>query len=329
MATLLREPKCVVRTPVADSRRWNAFEPRDGDIVIGTFAKCGTTWTQRIVDLLVFQSADVRPFGDISPWLDSTIFNPLEEDLATLKAQTHRRYIKSHLPFDALPVWDTVKYIHVGRDGRDARLSWQNHEKGFTPEFRAHVGVQAQALAAEQGNAPGGPPPPAPEDPRDYLLQWFADMEAQLAEPDKPRATRFGFPFFGFETTYWRERHRPNLLFVHYNDLKEDLAGEMRRIADFLDIAIPQSKMPVLVEAARFESMKKNGNALFPKLPDVFDKGADRFINQGRSGRWRECLKAEDIARYQAIVQRACTPGLASWLEGGRRGAGEPKASGD
>src|SRR5437879_5680814 len=63
MAELLRAPAQEVRTPVADSRRWNLFEPRDGDIVIGTFAKCGTTWTQRIVDLLVFQSPDVRPFG--------------------------------------------------------------------------------------------------------------------------------------------------------------------------------------------------------------------------------------------------------------------------
>jgi hypothetical protein len=326
MAALLREPKQVVRTPVVDSRRWNQFEPRDGDIVIGTFAKCGTTWTQRIVDLLVFQSPDVRPFADISPWLDSNIFNTIEDDLATLKAQTHRRYIKSHLPFDALPVWDTVKYIHVGRDGRDARLSWQNHEQGFTPEFSAHVGVQAMALAAERGEAPSGPPPSAPKDPREYLLQWIGQMEAQC---DEPGPTRFGQQFFDFEATYWNERQRPNLLLVHYNDLKEDLAGEMRRISDFLGIATPESLMPSLVEAAGFETMKKDGDALFPKLKKVFDRGADRFINQGRSGRWREYLKDGDIARYQAIMTRACTPGLAGWLEGGRRIAGEPRSSCD
>lgn len=329
MATLLRAPERVVRTPVTDSRRWNRFEPRDGDIVIATFAKCGTTWTQRIVDLLVHQSPDVRPFAEISPWLDSTIFNPIEDDLATLEAQTHRRYIKSHLPFGALPVWDTVKYIHVGRDGRDARLSWQNHEQGFTPEFSAHVAAQARALAAERGEAPGAPPPRPPENPRDYLLQWFGQLEAELDAQGQGEPNRFGHPFFGFEASYWKERDRSNLLLVHYNDLKEDLAGEMQRIADFLDIDTPPALRPSLVAAAGFAAMKKDGDALFPKLKLAFDRGADRFINQGRSGRWRECLTPGDIVRYEAIVERACTPGLARWLEGGRRAAGEPKWSPD
>ena len=98
MPKLLRAPVRHYNTPVADSRRWDRFQPRDGDIIIATFAKCGTTWTQRIVDLLVFQSPDVRPFGDISPWLDAKIFNPLDDDLATLEAQTHRHNNKTHQP---------------------------------------------------------------------------------------------------------------------------------------------------------------------------------------------------------------------------------------
>jgi aryl sulfotransferase len=330
MAQLLRAPTHVVQTPVVDSRRWDQFEPRDGDIVIATFAKCGTTWVQRIVDLLVFQSPEVRPFGDISPWLDSTLFNSVENDLATLRAQTHRRYVKSHLPFDALPVWDTIKYIHVGRDGRDARLSWQNHQQGFRQDFMARIAAQAMALAAQRGETPTGPPPAAPEDPRAYLMEWFAELEAALDAPgDRGASTRFGFDFFGFEATYWRERRLANLLLVHYDDLSENLAREMRRISDFLGIATPDALMPSLVEAARFEAMKRDGDALFPRLKEVFDRGADRFISQGRSGRWREYLRPDDVARYEAIVCRASTPGLACWLENGRGIAGDPRSSRD
>lgn len=248
----------------------------------------------------------------------------LEDDLATLRAQTHRRYVKSHLPFDALPVWDTVKYIHVGRDGRDARLSWQNHEQGFRPEFAARIAASAMALAAAHGEAPAGPPPPGPADPREYLVHWFGELEAALGRPGGATAT-----FFGFETTYWRERARPNLLHVHYDDLKEDLAGEMHRISEFLGIDTPDALMPALVEAARFETMKRDGDALFPKLRMAFDRGADRFINRGASGRWREYLRPEDVTRYEAIAARVATPRLARWLEGGRRAAGDPRLSSD
>lgn len=309
-------------SPVLDSRRWAGFEPRDGDVVVATFSKCGTTWMQRIVDLLVHQSPDVRPVSDISPWLDSTIFNSIEADLAVLAAQTHRRYMKSHAPFDALPVWDSVKYIHVGRDGRDSRLSWQNHQAGFRPEFVQRIISNAMSLARASGRPPQ-PPPPAPTDPRDFLLQW---MEAMEAAPEGPGADPH---FFEFEATYWRERTRENLLFVHYDDMIEDLAGEMRRISDFLEIDTPESLMPALVEAARFGTMKAQGDDLSPMLKLAFDRGADRFIHQGRSGRWREVLRPEDVARYEAIAARKASPALAAWLERGRRGAGDPREAPD
>lgn len=322
MPKLLRAPSRVVINPVMDSRRWHTFEPRDDDIIIATYRKCGTTWTQRIVDLLVFQSPETRAFGDISPWLDAAIFNPLDEDLATLGAQTHRRYIKSHLPFDALPLWDTVKYIHVGRDGRDAALSWQNHEQGFTVEFRQRIGARAMELAAEGGGRPMAPPAPRPEDPREYLLQWMDELESAPEDDEAGEPT-----FFGFENTFWRERQQPNLLFVHYNDLIADLEGEMRRISDFLGIDTPNGLMPKLADAARFKAMKKSGDALFPKLRLAFDRGADRFLNRGESGRWRQYMTEEDTRRYTNLVRKRASPGLAAWLEHGRRGAGDPRQS--
>ena len=48
--------------------------------------------------------------------------------------------------------------------------------------------------------------------------------------------------------TYWRARRTENLLLVHYNALKADLEGEMRRIADFLSIEPPAELWPRLVD---------------------------------------------------------------------------------
>src|SRR3954462_12883659 len=111
MVKLERAPSRAYRTPIMDRTHWDDFEVRGDDIVIATYPKCGTTWTQRIVDLLVFQDPAPRALMQTSVWLDARIFAPLEDDVATLEAQSHRRFIKSHLPFDALPIYDSVKYI--------------------------------------------------------------------------------------------------------------------------------------------------------------------------------------------------------------------------
>jgi len=105
MQQLIREPEIAVRSRVFDSARWDGYRPRPDDIVIATYSKCGTTWMQRIVAMLVMQSAEPQPVWDLSPWPDMRIFGPIEEVLAHAEAMTHRRFFKSHLPFDALPVY--------------------------------------------------------------------------------------------------------------------------------------------------------------------------------------------------------------------------------
>lgn len=324
MTRIERAPTREVRTPVMDSHRWDAFKPRHDDIIIATYPKCGTTWTQRIIDLLVFQDPEPRPILDIAPWLDARFFAPIEDDLATLEAQTHRRFIKSHLPFDALPVYEGAKYIHVARDGRDAFLSWHNHMSGFTPEARMRV---ATVILNDPLLAPmmaGGPPPPTPEDPQVYFQTWIAE-----AEEEARMGPGANLSYFDFENTYWAERHRANLLFVHYNDLKSDLPGEMRRISDFLEIDTPADRLSVLAEAARFDAMKANGEALLPRIGDMFDNGSQRFLNKGSNGRWRDVLTDADLARYEAVFRRKVSQACADWLEHGRLGAGDPRKLAD
>src|SRR6267143_6116526 len=110
-----------------DSNRWDGFELRPGDIIISTPPKCGTTWTQMICALLIFQTpAFDRPLDLISPWFDM-LTRPRADVVADLEAQTHRRFIKSHTPLDGLPAGEGVTYLCVGRDPRDAAVSMSHH----------------------------------------------------------------------------------------------------------------------------------------------------------------------------------------------------------
>ena len=315
MPTLQRAPTREYRTLSMDSHRWDGFTPRDGDIVIATHPKCGSTWMQRIIDLLVFQSPEPRQLRQTSPTIDSAVGAAADAVLGALEAQTHRRFIKTELPFDSLPVWDGVSYIHVGRDGRDMCWSMHNHVLGFRPEIQR---IRAELAAQDPRFKVRFPEPPV--DPRTFFLEWIAEAEA-----DEPAALGADLPFFEFETTFWRERRRPNLLFTHYADLKADLAQEMRRISEFLQIDTPESRLGELAHAAAFETMKRDGDAILPGLDMAFDRGVDRFINQGVNGRWQGVLTAPDLERYDALVRRRFTPAQAAWTAQGRHVAGDPR----
>src|SRR5690349_5042298 len=121
------EPRRRYRSVIHDSARWDGFRFREGDIVISTAPKCGTTWLQMMCGLLIFQDASFdRPLAEISPWLD-IVSRPRAQVHALLDAQRHRRFIKTHTPLDGLPLDDRVTYVCVGRDPRDVGVSWDNH----------------------------------------------------------------------------------------------------------------------------------------------------------------------------------------------------------
>ena len=307
MPTLLRPASQEVRTWAFDSRRWSGYRPRADDIVIATYPKCGTTWMQRIVGMLVLGSPDPFPIHDLSPWIDARFRQPIEEVMAKLDAQTHRRFIKTHLPLDALPLYEEVRVIHVARDGRDACASYHNHSVAYTPAALAsldRIGVEDERI--------GRPlPRPAP-DLRSFYMAWIAG--------DAPP----GIDFFDFEASYWAERARPGMLLVHHNDLKADLAAEMRRIAGFLGIACPDALLARLAAAGEFEAMRRDGDRLMPNAGATFEGGAGRFLFKGTNGRWRDALTPDDLALYDARVAARLPPDCARWVEGGRQAAGDP-----
>src|SRR5215212_12109201 len=140
-------PRTRYRAIIADSGRWDGFAFRPGDIVISTPPKSGTTWTQMLCALLIFDGPEFpAPLGDISPWLDMCN-RPLAEVTGALAAQTHRRVIKTHTPLDGIPLRADVTYLVVGRDPRDVAISFEHHAANL--DF-AHV---LELRAAAVGNA--------------------------------------------------------------------------------------------------------------------------------------------------------------------------------
>ncbi|HET7172977.1 MAG TPA: sulfotransferase domain-containing protein [Nocardioidaceae bacterium] len=149
------------RTDVEDSARWDGFDFRAGDIVISAPSKSGTTWTQMICALLVFQTPDLpAPLSTLSPWLDMRV-RPIEEVRRHLAAQEHRRFIKTHTPLDGVPYDERVTYLAVFRDPRDVVVSLLHHGRNLDRQRIAALVAQVDAaVRPDPGSArPAGAPP--------------------------------------------------------------------------------------------------------------------------------------------------------------------------
>jgi aryl sulfotransferase len=273
---------------------------------------------QQIVSLLLSGSPSPRSLPHLSPWIDAR-FRDLEPMLDALARQTSRRFLKTHVPADGLPLYDEVTYIHVARDGRDALMSMHNHFTGFSEAQLAEfdrIGLADPTL--------GAPYPRLPSDPAEFFRLWLSTATIEGQSDGLP-----GLSFFDFEAGYWAERRRANMLLVHYDDMLTDLDGEMRRIAAFLGILVDPEHWDTLVAAATFASMKAVGGELMPQTKAMFVEGPSRFFHRGTNGRWRNVLCSVDLAHYDAKVRAKFTPALAAWVQGGRAAAGEPATVGD
>ena len=116
---------------------------------------------------------------------------------------------------------------------------------------------------------------------------------------------------------------------VHYNDLKADLAGEIGRISTFLEIDTPAARLAEIAEAARFDSMKAQGEHLLPTVEVMFSGGSQRFLNKGVNGRWKDVLSDADLRRFDKLAHAKFTPAARAWIEGGRLAAGDPASTAD
>jgi hypothetical protein len=289
---------------LSDSARWDGFALRSGDIIISPPPKCGTTWTQMICGLLIFQTPEFdRPLDLISPWLDM-LTRPRADVVADLDAQSHRRFIKSHTPLDGLPTGEGVTYLCVGRDPRDVVLSMSHHIANI--EMEAFFSAWAKTIEAD--GVAELEPPPAPVFGREYITGWIDDSTPLEKAHSTLAATLHHLQ------TFWTARERNDVILLHYDDLQADLEGEMRRLAVRLGIDVPGERWPVLVEAATFAAMRRRAEVVVPDAQEHLWKSATEFFHKGTSGQWRAVFDAELLQRYEARARDLAPPDLLAWV---------------
>jgi aryl sulfotransferase len=284
------------RSDEEDSTRWVGFPFRQGDIVISTRSKSGTTWMQMICALLVFQTPHLPGrLSELSPWLDWLV-TPRTEVYDRLAAQEHRRFIKTHTPLDGLPLDPRATYIVVARHPLDMAVSLYHQGDNLDR-------VRIRELTGRP--APDGPTSHRPP-LREWLLAWIDRDVGPQEQLDSLRGVMWHV------SDAWARRDGHNVVLVHYDDLAADLTGEMRRLAARLGIRVADETWPGLVEAATFERMRARSDRLAPDSSHVL-KDRAAFFRRGTSGAGLEVLTDGEAAHYRKRAAALAPADLLAW----------------
>jgi aryl sulfotransferase len=272
------------RSQEEDSGRWRRFPFREGDVVVSTRSKSGTTWMQQICLSLVHGSAALpAPVGELSPWVD-WLTEPEGALFARLNAQPGRRVLKTHTPLDGVVLDPRASYVVVVRDPLDMAVSLYHQGNNLDRERLAELTGRAAATAS--------PRPPLPE----WLVAWTLDE----ADPTESMDSLAGVVHHAADA--WARCDHEQILVVRYEELSADLEGKMRWLAARLDIGVDPHVWPSLVNGASFPSMRATAAQRVPDHRGVL-KDPAAFFRRGSPGAGREILGDEDVAAYERRVR--------------------------
>ncbi len=113
--------------------------------------------------------------------------------------------------------------------------------------------------------------------------------------------------WFYHVSQWWKHRDRLNVLFLRYEDLVSDLEGTIRKIIAFLDLDVPEERLPEIVHRCSFQFMKQHEEKFDFAFELLLEQGMtpSTFLRRGREGDWTEYFSPEQSARFDEKFARS------------------------
>ncbi|XP_028406629.1 amine sulfotransferase-like [Dendronephthya gigantea] len=247
------------------------FKPRSDDVFVVTSPKCGTTWMQQILHQL--RSGGDMSFDEITdvvPFLESAY--DTERDLEAEHNFQPRCYM-THAWYSDCP--KGAKYIVIYREPCASFSSYFNYVKGWI--FH----------------------------PGEISLHEF--VEEFLLVKGEPKSKMENASYFVHLMSWWEHRNDPNVLFLFYEDMKDDLESVVRKVASFIGIE-DEERIKKTVEMSSFEFMKSNERKFTPvrvakyrnKICGLPEGAVGRMVVTGSATKGREMMDEKTKEMIQA-----------------------------
>ncbi|CAH0554475.1 unnamed protein product [Brassicogethes aeneus] len=280
--------KCLLPPFFAsDAKRIIDAPVRDDDVWLISFPRTGSTWCQEMIWLisnnLDFETAQNTPQQFRAPLIEmSTVLFEFAESIKDLLSTSNAidfvenmpspRFIKSHLPLQLLPYQlDKVKpkVIYTLRNPKDMCVSYYHHCQMFH-----NLSMPFEVFA-------------------DFFLNDALPMGS----------------VWNHYLSFWNKRHETNVLVLKYEEMKKNIRGTLRKIADHLEKPLSDSDMDRLCEFLTVNKMRENKGC---NLQDFIDKKngenyykrtGEHFIRKGIVGDWKNYMSHELSERFDKWIE--------------------------
>jgi hypothetical protein len=262
---------------LAKNNPFGNYVPGKQDVFVATYAKSGTNWTMQIAHQLIYHGkADYDHIHSVVPWPDTKAMAPMKNYAIPLEeahdwetSPERKRVIKTHFNWEMIPYSEDARYIMVIRDPKDVFVSNYFFVRAIFGSAMPSAETWYKLFLTE-GFLLGG--------------SWAVNAAG-----------------------YWAQRHRPNVLILSFKQMKRDLQGTVRKVADFLDIRVPEDVIQEVCAKSTFEYMKRIDEKFrpWPMLPWYSDPTMIRKGTQGGSSELLSPERQRDMdAHFQAELKR-------------------------
>ncbi|XP_059616687.1 sulfotransferase 1 family member D1-like [Phlebotomus argentipes] len=241
------------------------FQVRPDDVWLITFPKCGCTWSQELVWQIcndIKLDTDLRlvkkyPFLEHGCLWKTWSQNPKLNFLTALENMPSPRFIKTHLPAALLPkdIWRVrPKIVFVARNAKDVITSYYHHYRAI-PKFSG----------------------------------TFSDFTDLFME------NRINYtPYCSHILNFWTLRNEENVLFLTFEDMKNDYPSVIERTAKFFGKSLTEQQIIDLTDHQSFEKFSKNPLVNYEEEMRHLDKESKgnandfRFVRKGKVNSFKD-----------------------------------------